>query len=425
MRQVPPGDPAGATGGLVRKNRIAYTRTGGSGEANGLMAAKQKKPRDRGDEAKLEGVYRALVDGGRIGWESERPFLKVLGVGGQGVVFLSERRGVNGFSMPVALKVFSPEPYRERRTYEREMERVARVASRVAGIQQDHLVDVQNVIMHDGVYVLEMEWVDGYDLRRLLTPDAFQQVRGRVTAHRWESINRVIVTQGREQPRLRPGTAVSIIRECLTALAALHRQGIIHNDIKPGNVMLKRSGNAKIIDIGSAYELKHRPASRSCTPNYAAPEVLTGQPGTARSDLASLGYMLTEMICGVQPFEKMTFDELVHAKNTVGDWLPKLLPPEEFAYSEPLLRLIRGLMHPDPRLRFRSAEDAELGDDGAAVFQRELVKGDLASEYATEIRRWIDEVEAEFELSDPSVVGNTALMPSTRMVDDSGERQPK
>ena len=58
---------------------------------------------------------------------------------------------------------------------------------------------------------------------------------------------------------MKAGVAVAIVRDCLTALAALHRDGIVHGDIKPSNIMLKRTGIAKIVDIGSAFELRDPP----------------------------------------------------------------------------------------------------------------------------------------------------------------------
>src|SRR3972149_5356456 len=81
------------------------------------------------------------------------------------------------------------------------------------------------------------------------------------------------------------------VRDCLSALAALHREGVVHGDIKPSNVMLKRTGSAKIVDIGAAFELENPPPQRTCTPTYAAPEVLEGGEITPLSDLASLGYL--------------------------------------------------------------------------------------------------------------------------------------
>ncbi len=86
-----------------------------------------------------------------------------------------------------------------------------------------------------------------------------ERVRQRVSNRRWDYINNVIVTAGGSQPRLKPGIAIAILRECLAALAALHREGIVHGDLKPSNIMLKRTGNAKIIDIGSAFDLDDVP----------------------------------------------------------------------------------------------------------------------------------------------------------------------
>ena len=377
---------------------------------------------ESGDGLKELGEhYRSLVDGELVGWDAMRPFRKCLGVGGQGVVYLSERRGVDGFTIPVALKIFSPDRFTSPPEYSAEMARLATVASRVARIQQDHLVDVQNVVSVDGIHVLEMEWIDGYDLRRLLTPDAYGRVREQVTERRWQTINQVVMTEGRQQPRLRPGTAASVIRECLSALSAMHRHGIVHNDIKPSNVMLKRSGNVKIIDIGAAFELENRPPVQPCTPIYASPEVLEGKPGTPASDLASIGYMLIEMLSGEQPFSQMKYAEMLNAKRAVFDWLPGMLPVDEFAMTEPLLRLLRGLVNPDPLERFPSAEEAELDSGGVAEFQRELVQAGVTSEYEAEIRHWIDEVEAEFELHAPSDEATGDFLPPTRVFNPKAE----
>ncbi len=123
-----------------------------------------------------------------------------------------------------------------------------------------------------------------------------------VNNNRWDYLNRVIVTAGPVQSRFKPGIAIQIVRECLAALAALHREQIVHGDLKPSNIMIKRTGNAKIVDIGSAVCLDDVPVQRTCTPTYAAPEVLEGGDCTPRADLASLGYVLIEMLAGRSPF---------------------------------------------------------------------------------------------------------------------------
>jgi serine/threonine protein kinase len=353
--------------------------------------------------------YETILKRQELVWVSRRPFLRCLGTGGQGIVFLSQRQGADDFQRRVALKVFSPAPYADVASYETEMARIASVAGRVARIQQDNLVDVHNFIKHRGIRLLEMEWVDGYDLQRLCRPWVFDQIRSNVTGERWDHINNFTVTRGKESLRFKPGIAVSVLRGCLAAVAALHRDGIVHSDLKPSNIMLKRTGSTKIIDVGSAFDLYDSPPPGRCTPAYAAPEVLEGQPGSQQSDLASLGYVLLEMLCGEQPFAgKARFAELLRAKKQILERLPKLLPPEEIAYSELLINLIRRLVDPDPSKRFYSAEAADLSEDGAAEFLRQLVKGDLASEYHADVRQWIEDIEQSGGVGDDR---NSPLLP--------------
>ena len=363
----------------------------------------------------LEEQYAVLLDEQLVRYSSRRRLIRPLGSGGQGIVYLSLRSGVEGFSLPVALKIYSPKPYESDEHYRREMSRMARVALHVAQVQQDKLVDVHNFLDNDGIHLMEMEWIDGMDLRRLLRKDAFQHVREQVTARRWEDFNQVVVTEGHQQPRLKPGIAIAILRECLIGLDSLHRAGIVHCDMKPGNIMLKRSGNVKIIDIGSAFEQDDPPERMPCTPQYAAPEVLFGDVATPQSDLASLGYVLLELLSGTHPFSDLKYAQAVSAKQAVIESLPALLPPEEFAFSDLLIPLIQRLIDPDPAKRFASAEEANLGEFGAADFEHELVKGDFNCEYEIEIRRWIDQFEDVFP-DDNQVLPGDDHMQSTRTI---------
>ncbi|MEX0711410.1 MAG: serine/threonine-protein kinase [Pirellulales bacterium] len=343
--------------------------------------------------AYLRERYQKLIDEKRLSWTEHHRLLKLLGSGGQGVVYLSERRGTDSFTLPVALKIFSPDHYEDARSYDEAMGRIAHVAARVAQIQQDNLLDVHNFVDRNRIRVMEMEWVDGYDLHRLLTLSMLDQVKNRVSGKRWDYLNNVIVTAGPLQPRLKPGIAIAVLRECLAALAALHREGIVHGDLKPSNIMLKRTGNAKIIDIGSAFEIDAAPTRRTCTPNYTAPEVLDGACASVRSDLCSLGYVLIEMLSGAPPFLGQTnYRELMEAKRMLVQRLPERLP-KDIVCSELLMNLIKSLIAPDPMCRFPSAEAADMVKDGAASFHRLLVKGDLASEYENEIRLWLEELE--------------------------------
>lgn len=343
-------------------------------------------------DQKLVSAYEGLIVSKKLSWTGHYHLLKLLGRGGQGEVYLSEYRGTDKFTVPVAIKVFSPERYSSARRYEDAMERIAKTAARVALIQHDNVLDVQNFLERDRIRVMIMEWVDGYDLRRLVMPECLQALHGKVSSRRWNYINEVILTDGPVQSRFKAGVAVAIVRECLGALAALHREGVVHGDVKPANIMLKRTGHAKLIDMGSAFDFNDPPRDRDCTPLYAAPEVLENNDASPRSDLASAGYVLVELLSGQNPFPgEMNLRDLLEAKRELPQRLDQVLP-QEVLRNELLMNFLRGLIAPDPNRRFPSAEAAELVDQGAAAFQRQLVIGNMATEYDNDIRVWLEEL---------------------------------
>src|SRR5579884_3517526 len=227
-------------------------------------------------EGDLLARYQSIVAAQSLDWTRRYRKQRQLGSGGQGIVFLGELQGADEFRLPVALKLFSPESYRDAQAYEDDMARIAKVAARVALIQHDNLIDIHDFIAWDGLRVMEMEWVDGYNLREVLTQRMLDWTRQRVNARHWKYVNNVILTQGPVQPRMKPGVAIQVLRDCLAGLAALHREGIVHGDLKPSNIMLKRTGDTKVIDIGSAIDRNAAEARRMWSPVYAAPEVLKG-----------------------------------------------------------------------------------------------------------------------------------------------------
>ena len=342
---------------------------------------------------KLQEQFLSIIASDDVRWTTRYRLIERLGAGSQGIVFLAERLGAHNISLPVALKIFSPQSHPDPRSYRREMERLAQVSMQLALVQQDHLLDVHNFVQCSGVSMLVMEWVDGFDLRHLMLSSTLRHVQSRLSRERFEYLTDVVITDGPVHSRLKPGVAIAILRECLSALAAIHRNRIVHADIKPSNIMLKRTGNAKVVDFGFAFELDDKNAPRACTPQYAAVEVLRGAVSSPVSDLASLGYVLVEMLCGLSPFAGIErFADLIAAKKQLSEKLPELLPAD-LQRDDRLLALLRGLIAPDPANRFADAEAADLLNHGAANFQRELVKGDLSSEYENEIRLWLQAIE--------------------------------
>lgn len=346
----------------------------------------------RSSEQALIARYEEIAWSEELHWDAGYRRERLLGVGGQGAVYLAQRLGADSFVRPVALKAFSPETYHTDEAYLHDMARVGQVSARVAQIQGDNVVHIHDFVQWHGIRLMEMEWLDGYNLREVLSGRMLDRTRATVAPERWEYVNNVILTAGPLQPRLKPGVAIAVLRDCLAGLAALHSAGIVHSDIKPANIMLTRNGNAKLIDIGSTIDLRQPSPRRVWSPAYAAPEVLRGSENTPRSDLASLGYVLIEMLAGRPLFEgSTTYPELVESKAVLHQRLPEYLPPE-VSGNELLLNLCQRLIAPDPAHRVPSAEAADVGRKGAADFHRQLVKGNLDSQYEHDIRVWLKQL---------------------------------
>jgi len=351
--------------------------------------------------ADLYDHYQQIVNSREVTWEMTYRLLSRLGAGGQGVVFLADRAGAFDVNLPLALKFYRPDGYPDVETYRQEMSRMAKVNMEAARIQQDHLVDVYNVIEYQGILVLVSEWVDGYDLRHLTTPKLLKQIRRTVDNDRWAYINDVIITDAGFQSRLKPGVAIAILRECLAGLAALHRQGIIHADMKPANVMVKQTGNCKIIDLGSAFIHQEFPVRPTWTPRYAAVEVLEGARHSPLSDLASLGYVLLELLSGKYPFAGVADGgELINVKRDIWNRIPELLP-KDVARNNTLVGLISKMIAPNPADRFQSLEEADLSHAGAAEIQRQLVKVNMTTEVENEMRILMQEFSEGAPAVDP------------------------
>ncbi len=360
------------------------------------QAAAETPPAPPSSRQALNEAAGSILRRLRLSWKTEYELQEVLGIGGQGVVFLTECRGSDGFSFPMAMKVFFPWNYPSPEDYERAMQRIAHAASVVAQIRQPNLMDVSRFEQRQGVRVMLMELVDGYDLRRLLVPKMLDWLRNRVDAARWKTLNEVTVTAGPDRARLLPGPAVMIIRACLGALAALHGRQLVHGDVKPANIMLDCNGHPKIIDIGSAFEYHQTPEEYyTLTWEYAAPEIHRGESCSPQSDLTSLGYVLIELLSGRSLFGHCQSREaLLEAKlalpGNLRGWLPSPV-----CDSRKLMELCRRLIEPDLRQRFRSAEEADLDPKfGAHAFLLELYRGHLGAAWDHDLHLWIKSMKS-------------------------------
>jgi serine/threonine protein kinase len=106
-------------------------------------------------------------------------------------------------------------------------------------------------------------------------------------------------------PPMRLGAGLDIALKLAKGVAALHRLGIVHRDIKPDNVILQPDGGVKLIDLGVARLpfLEDAPdAEAPGTPSYKAPELFTGQPGDALSDIFALGVTIYRMFARAYPY---------------------------------------------------------------------------------------------------------------------------
>ncbi|MDP9235798.1 MAG: protein kinase [Chloroflexota bacterium] len=198
--------------------------------------------------------------------------VRVLGEGGQKVVYLVHDNVLDrdcALSM-VRSALVDPE----------DLERLKREAQAMARLgSQPHVVTVFDFGDEDGTPYLVCEYVPGGDLRRELNAAA-----GPLALWR----------------------AISIASDVAQALEAAHARGVVHRDLKPGNIWLGDHGSAKLGDFGLAFSLDRSrltmPGTVMGTAAYLAPEQALGEAVTERSDLYALGCLLYEMVCGKPPF---------------------------------------------------------------------------------------------------------------------------
>lgn len=294
--------------------------------------------------------------------------LRVLGQGGMGVVYEAVQQSLQ---RPVAIKVLAPH-------LERQADVIARFNREIqlmTRLTHPNIVDIIDAGVIDGRHYYVMEYVAGLSLERIL-----------------------------RKHRVRPHTAVAILKQIVTGLMAAHKQGILHRDLKPGNILLDRNAVVRIADFGLAGVAPERRESEGAvtqavgrlgTIGYMSPEQLRDPTQCdARSDLYSVGVIFYQMLTGQLPQGKFPpATSLVPGLTSAADQLiDKCLrtdPDERYASAELLLHTVGKLERRITRTRRKLLRMArERRDDGVSIELQTAAAADMASDLATVIDAW-------------------------------------
>jgi len=217
--------------------------------------------------------------------------------------------------------------------------RFQREARAVAALNHPHIVTIYSVEEADGVHFLTMELVEGVSLDRRIAAGGLP-------------VEQIIEIAG----------------ALAEALAAAHEKGIVHRDVKPGNVMVTDDGRVKVLDFGLAKDVGAESSTDATltsagrtqagivmgTPAYMSPEQVSGRALDHRTDIFSLGVLLHEMATGRRPFEGTSSAELI--SSILRDSPPPVTESRKDLPSD-LARVIRRCLEKDPRHRVQTARD--------------------------------------------------------------------
>jgi serine/threonine protein kinase len=162
----------------------------------------------------------------------------------------------------------------------------------------------------------------------------------------------------KEERPLEPARAADIAAQVADALSAAHAAGIIHRDIKPGNIMVEPNGSVKVLDFGIARAVDGHSLTQTATvlgtSAYMSPEQALGQPVDARSDIYSLGCVLYEMLTGQPPFVADVAAAVMHQHVRVA---PKPAIERNPAIPAALNTLVMQMLAKQPKDRPQTAAD--------------------------------------------------------------------
>jgi eukaryotic-like serine/threonine-protein kinase len=285
---------------------------------------------DELDTGRAATLIREADDGIEPG-ESIGPYRVVrrLGRGGMGVVWLAHDPRLD---RAVALKLLPA----HRSTDDAARLSLTEEAKAASALDHPHIAGIYDIgDAPDGRVFIAMAFCEGESLRDRL-----------------------------QRGRLSVAETLAVATPLADALAAAHAAGIVHRDVKPGNVILTPSGGVKLLDFGVAVLPATRAAASPMagTPPYMSPEQCRGEEVDGRADIWSLGVVLYEMLSGRRPFGGADEAALLRAIQSESPPELRRLRPE---IGAPLARIVERCLARSPAARFASA--SELGDALRAV----------------------------------------------------------
>ncbi|HEX6904433.1 MAG TPA: tetratricopeptide repeat protein [Thermoanaerobaculia bacterium] len=263
---------------------------------------------------------RSLAAGSRLAGRYQ--ILGLVGVGGMGLVYRARDEQLD---LEVALKVLRPDVADSRRAARFKQELVL-----ARQVSHPNVVRTHDIGSDGETVFITMDFVDGRSLAQRIA----------------------------ERRRLPPEEAAAIARQIAAALAAAHEAGVVHRDLKPGNVLIEDSGRAAIGDFGVARSLAGSgltlPGMVVGTLDYLSPEQARGEEVDGRTDLYALGIILYEMLTGELPFAGGSQAEVL-AQRITGS--ARDLGTAGVTVPRSLAAIVRKLLERDPARRYQSARE--------------------------------------------------------------------